>query len=584
MTEPSIRRAVLMVLREHRRRLATFAAWSLLEAVPAALSGYLVAQAVDDGFLAGRAGPGFGWLAALGVAVLIGAFATRQTYVLLAGVVEPFRDDLAGIAVAGTVRSFARRSAPPDRSGVARLTHQVDVVRDTSASLIMTAQGFVVVTAGALVGLATLDPAALVLVVPPLLLGLAVFAGTLPGLAARQRDVLLAEEQIAAMTHTLSSGMRDIVACGAEDRLAAAVGRKVEAHAAAAAALAKRETTATVVLGIGGRVPLVLVLVGAPWLLEHGATAGVVLGALTYVAQGVQPALQMLVGAVSGSAVTLLVTWRRLLEAAAAGGGADPQATDGTADDAPGTRTGRGDLELREVSFAYGRAADPVLHDLSLRVPDGDHLVVVGPSGAGKSTLAGLLAGILRPDAGAVLLDGLPLSRWDPPHLVRRRVLIPQEAYVFAGTLRENLAYLDPSVDDAVLEEAIEMLGLAPLVDRLGGHGTPIVPDELSAGERQLITLVRAYVSPAPLIILDEATCHLDPSAEARVELAFAARPGTLVVIAHRISSAQRARRVLVLDGATAALGKHVELQTVSTSYRELLGHWTPGTPSVPTR
>jgi ATP-binding cassette subfamily C protein len=112
------------------------------------------------------------------------------------------------------------------------------------------------------------------------------------------------------------------------------------------------------------------------------------------------------------------------------------------------------------------------------------------------------------------------------------------------------------------------------VVDRVGGLAAAVDPATLSAGERQLVALVRAYLSPAPLVILDEATCHLDPAAEARVERAFAERPGTLVVVAHRISSALRARRVLVVDGATPMLGRHDELLVRSATYRDLVGHW----------
>ena len=97
---------------------------------------------------------------------------------------------------------------------------------------------------------------------------------------------------------------------------------------------------------------------------------------------------------------------------------------------------------------------------------------------------------------------------------------------------------------------------------------------ELSAGERQLLTLVRASLASAPLVILDEATCHLDPAAEARVEEAFARRDGTLIVVAHRISSALRARHILVLDGHEALLGTHAELLERSELYRDLVGHW----------
>jgi ATP-binding cassette subfamily C protein len=98
----------------------------------------------------------------------------------------------------------------------------------------------------------------------------------------------------------------------------------------------------------------------------------------------------------------------------------------------------------------------------------------------------------------------------------------------------------------------------------------------LSAGERQLISAVRSYLSPAPLAVLDEATCHLDPPAEALVEEAFARRPGSLVVIAHRLSSALRARRILLMDGTTTLVGTHEELLAGSALYRDLVGYWAP--------
>ncbi|WP_115509855.1 ATP-binding cassette domain-containing protein, partial [Glycomyces dulcitolivorans] len=113
-------------------------------------------------------------------------------------------------------------------------------------------------------------------------------------------------------------------------------------------------------------------------------------------------------------------------------------------------------------------------------------------------------------------------------------------------------------------------VGATALVDRLGGLDALVAPRDLSSGERQLLALARAHLSPAPLAILDEATCHLDPAAEERAEQAFAER-GTLVVIAHRPSSALRAERVLVLDGGTAALGDRELLQDVSPLFRELL-------------
>jgi ATP-binding cassette subfamily C protein len=236
-----------------------------------------------------------------------------------------------------------------------------------------------------------------------------------------------------------------------------------------------------------------------------------------------------------------------------------------------------GPLELRDVTFAYGPHAEPVISGLTLTVRAGDHLAVVGPSGIGKSSLAGLLAGMLSPGEGEVLLGGLPVAGlgrgW--------RILIPQEAYVFAGTLEENLRYLYPATRTE-LDEAAEAVGLAPFVTRLGGYGAAVSPAALSAGERQLIALTRAYLSPARVVILDEATCHLDPAAEEQAEAAFSRRGGTLIVIAHRISSARRARRILVLDGTRPQVGDHSSLLASSVMYADLAGQWD--TPRYPGR
>lgn len=162
---------------------------------------------------------------------------------------------------------------------------------------------------------------------------------------------------------------------------------------------------------------------------------------------------------------------------------------------------------------------------------------------------------------------------------VDRRVLIPQEAYVFSGTLADNLSHLRPDpVPEAELLAAAEAVGLAPLLQTLGGPDSPVDPAALSAGERQLIALTRAYLSHAPLALLDEATCHLDPEAEERAERAFARRErsgGALIVVAHRISSARRAHHVLVMDGQNTALGTHGDLLRRSPLYRELVGSWS---------
>jgi ATP-binding cassette subfamily C protein len=575
--ELTARQLLLSALRSRGPELRRLAAWSTLQAIPAFLSGRLIAEAIDDGFLAGRTGRGFAWLGLLAVSAVVGAWATRETYLRLARIVEPFRDELATLTVTGALRHSTEAGAAGDTAGVARLTQQVEIVRDAYAAILLVGQNFVVVTLGALLGLLTLMPEIVALVLPPLIVGVAIFLAALPRLAACRRDSILAEEHISEDMAALATDIRDVVACGAEDGAEEMVGEHIDEQAQATRALARLTAVRIVAVVVGGLLPALLILVAGPWLVTRGATAGMILGALTYVQLGVQPALQRFVDAINGPGLWLVVTLRRIVEASS---GRAPLAN-AQAPESPaplGASNGRNHgVQLSGVTFAYGPFAEPVIRDLDLAVPQEEHLAVVGPSGAGKSTLANVIAGVLQPQAGDVRLGGVSLRRVDLAMLVQQRVLIPQEAYVFASSLYENLAYLHEGAGRAEIDQAVDLLGMRALVERLGGYDAELDPATLSAGERQLVTLVRAYVSPAWLVILDEASCHLDPAAEAVVEQAFARRPGALIVIAHRISSALRAQRILVLDGTQVLHGTHEDLLQRSALYRDLVGHWRSG-------
>src|SRR5438552_7801687 len=226
-------------LRGRRRDLAGLAVWATVEALPAYLSGRLVALATDRGFLARRPGTGFAWLGLLGVAVVLGAWANRHVFRRLAAVVEPFRDELVALSVKGTLRRSATFGATGDGAGVARLTRHVEIVREAYAGVLMAVQGFVVTALGALLGLLSLAPAVLWLVLPPLVVGLGVFVGALGGMARRQRASILADEGIATEASVLSGGFRDIVAAGGESPAAASAEREIETQAGATRELAR---------------------------------------------------------------------------------------------------------------------------------------------------------------------------------------------------------------------------------------------------------------------------------------------------------------------------------------------------------
>lgn len=541
-----------------------FLAWSIPEALPTAVLGVAVARALDTGFLAGRPDLGLFWLASIAAACVVSAAGSRQVLRGLGELVEPMRDDLVRRVVGGALRQGI---AGGERDAtVARLTRQIEVVRDSFAGLLLTARGFAVTIAAVMIGLLSLAPVIALLIVPPFLLGLGCFAA-MQGLAARrQRASIHADEKLAIVATSVLAGAKDMIACGARRHAASMAGRHIAEQAGTERALARVAALRTICFAIGGWLPLLVLLSAGPWLARRGLTGGEILGGLMYVLLGLQPALNRIMGGVGSSGLRYVITLGRLLDSERA--------------EPPIRRTVRPlagrQLELRRVTFAYGPYSEPVLRDLDLIVGEGEHLAVVGPSGIGKSTLAALLCGLLAPGSGQVLAGGRPVTSLAPGQLAGIRVLIPQEAYVFTSSLRDNLAYLRPGAPDTAVMTAVAAVGAVELVSRRGGLDATVEPGRLSAGERQLIALVRAYLSPAPIAVLDEATCHLDPAAEAVAEQAFARRPGSLVVIAHRLSSARRARHILVLDGHHAEMGDHRALMVSSALYRRLMSTLSP--------
>lgn len=237
-----------------------------------------------------------------------------------------------------------------------------------------------------------------------------------------------------------------------------------------------------------------------------------------------------------------------------------------------------GEIELHDVTFSYvdGR---PVLRDVNLRIAPGETVAFVGETGAGKSTVARLLTRFHDPDRGAVTIDGHDLRDVTIESLRSQLGVVPQEPFLFAGLVRDNVAFARPTATDDELTDALVAVGIDDLVDRLGGLDAVVHERgaSLSAGERQLLALARAFVARPRVLILDEATSNLDLNSESRVEKALdvVLEGRTAVIIAHRLATARRADRIAVVhDGEIVELGSHDELVAHEGRYASMYATW----------
>lgn len=239
----------------------------------------------------------------------------------------------------------------------------------------------------------------------------------------------------------------------------------------------------------------------------------------------------------------------------------------------------RGRIELERVSFAYQTSVE-VLHKIDLTIEPGQRVALVGATGAGKSTIARLIMRFYDPTCGRVLLDGIDLRDVSTSGLRAAITMLPQEGFLFSGTILENLLFGRPDAAPEEAKRACRELGIDGLMEALPeGYDTVVSyrGSRLSAGEKQLVSLARAFLADPPVLILDEATSNIDPGTEVLLEHAMRRllSSRTTIVVAHRLSTAEQADRVLVVDGGRVVEdGTHTELVARGGHYAALYRQW----------
>ncbi|MGY6652137.1 ABC transporter ATP-binding protein [Amycolatopsis sp. TRM77291] len=471
------------------------------------------------------------------------------------------------------VRRFFRATIPaitkrPTGELVTRVTSDTVLLREAASSSVIGLINGVVMLIGTLVLMSVLDPVLLGTTVAAVVVVIALFTWLMPAIAKEQEK---AQDRVGRLGGVLEGALRAIrtvKASRAEARQSERILVDAEAAATHGVRAVRREAVAWVVAWTGIQAATLVILGLGAWRVDAGLLeVSSLIAFLLYAFALMEP-------------ITELSQNMTALQAgiAAAGRIREMDALE-VEEDQVSARTepsGRQDgpvLELRGVTAGYG--GDPALRDVSLKIPRRGHTAIVGPSGAGKTTMLSLIMRFVRPESGALLLDGREYADLPYADVRSRLAYVEQETPIVPGTIRENLLFTHP---DATEEEVRRALGEVRLSDKIAalddGLDTPLSSTSVSGGERQRIALARAILRTPDVVLLDEATAQVDGRTESAIHdcIRRLAREGAVVTVAHRLSTVIDADTIVVMEeGRVRASGSHEHLLATDTLYRELV-------------